>query len=112
MKKLLALAVVFCLVSGCANATRVIKYSNTGAPINNPNNFGQNAEFTPRNVEKRIERERRWKHEDQYYNGLEKGHTTNINVYTNSSDKKVKRDRTKRTYLKDRLKNKEQEENK
>jgi len=109
MKKLLLLVFALGLISTSANATTMIKYNNAGAAINVPNNFGSNAIFTPRNQAIQAERARRIKYMDQYYSGLEKGNTINVNI--NSSDpKRTYAKPKKRTYLKDRLKNKTEEE--
>ena len=81
MKKLLLTVMAFLLVSTAVNADVVYKYNNAGA-ISNPTpvRFGQNAAFTPENRAKTLQRQRQMKHEDQYYNGLEKGYATNINI--------------------------------
>ena len=81
MKKYILVAMMVLLTSAVANADIVYKYNNAGA-ISNPTpvRFGQNAMFTPENQAILRERQRQIRHEDQYYNGLEKGYATNINI--------------------------------
>lgn len=106
MKKILLCLLITGFTCSCANATFEVKYNNAGTPINVAPAFGQNAAFTPQNRQMAGERNRQIKHENQYYNGLEKGNTVNVNINNSndSSDETVKKDPTKRTYLKDKFK--------
>lgn len=99
MKKFMLLAMMVLLTSTVANADVVYKYNNAGA-ISNPTpvRFGQNAAFTPENQARTLQRHRQMKHEDQYYNGLEKGYATNINIngsFNSGSGQKVKKQKAK-----------------
>lgn len=91
MKQFLSILLLFGFTCLSANATSQVFYTNTGLPSSatyggtynkSINNFGQNAGFTPANVQKREAIERAQKHEDQYYNGLEKGRNVNVNINT------------------------------
>lgn len=111
MKKILSglLVVMFCSLS--ANATTFVKYNNAGSPSTyngfgqkiNTNNFGSNAKFTPQARAAEKARQRALKHEDQYYNGLEKGNAININIIKPSdnqdtdSDCDTQKDNTSKT---------------
>ncbi len=99
MKKLLLTVMALLLVSTAVNADVVYKYNNAGA-ISNPTpvRFGQNASFTPENQARNLYRQRQMRHEDQYYNGLEKGYATNINIngsFNSGSGQRVKRQKAK-----------------
>lgn len=100
MKKFILTVMLAFIVSTAANADMVIKYNNAGAVSNpTPVRFGQNALFAPENQAIMRERQRQIRHEDQYYNGLEKGYATNINVNgsfnSGSSGTKVKNKKLK-----------------
>lgn len=89
MKKILTSLIIITSMGLSANASTQVFYGNTGTPSNatyggiynrSINNFGYNAGFTPQNIRRREAIERAKRHEDQYYNGLEKGRTININL--------------------------------
>lgn len=92
MKQILLLLLVIGFTSLSAQATTQVFYGNTGIPSNatygatynkSINNFGENAAFKPENVRRREAIVRAQKHEDQYYNGLEKGQNQNFHRYKN-----------------------------
>lgn len=89
MKKILVTLVLIGFTTISANASTSVYYGNTGVPIGKTvgtgsmesmNNFGSNAGFTPANIRKQEAIERAKRHEDQYYNSLEKGRNVNINI--------------------------------
>lgn len=119
MKKFLTSLVIITFTGLSANATTQVFYGNTGVPTNatygssynrSINNFGSNAGFAPQNIRKREAIERAKRHEDQYYNGLEKGRTVNINNTTINNNNSTTTDNTKQRkfvknkFLKDKLK--------
>ncbi|MDE6138167.1 MAG: hypothetical protein K2F57_01700, partial [Candidatus Gastranaerophilales bacterium] len=64
------------------------------------------AAFTPENRAKAAARQRAIKHENQYYNGLEKGRTTNININNTTNiekDSEQSETKTKSKFLRDKF---------
>lgn len=121
MKKFLTITLILTISSLSANATTQVFYGNTGVPSHatyngrynkSVDNFGSNAGFTPQNIRRQKAIERAQRHEDQYYNGLEKGKTINVNINnttinnSNSNEQTKQRKFVKNKFLKDRLKEK------
>lgn len=116
MKKFLTSLVIMAFTSLSANATTQVFYGNTGAPTSatygstynrSVDNFGSNAGFAPQNIQKREAIERAKKHEDQYYNGLEKGRSVNINTTTINNNNSTTDNPKQRKFVKNKfLKNK------
>lgn len=102
MKKILLTLIILGFAYTTAGATTVIKYNNTGTPLNAPSQFGSNASFTPENRARAGAINRQIKHENQYYNGLEKGNTVNVNINNDTESKKFV-EKTKRTFAKDKF---------
>lgn len=121
MKRFLSVLLVLGFTITLANATYHVQYSNTGAPSSAhygapapvSASFGSNAAFTPENRARAGAMKRAIKHENQYYNGLEKGRATNININTTTNiqnDKEVTGTKSKflrNKFAKDKLKNKD-----
>ncbi len=114
MKRFLSLVLIFGLTTTAANATYHVQYSNAGtpssahygAPAPISASFGSNAAFTPENRAKAGAMKRAIKHENQYYNGLEKGRTTNININTTTNiqnDKEQTKNETKSKFLRNKF---------
>lgn len=105
MKKFLAFF-VFASVSCTICNAGVIKYNSAGAVVNTtPVEYGSNAIYTPKNVTNSARAQRQIKYTNQYYNGLEKGNTVNVNI--NSSSESNDKTTTKTKTVKNRfLKNK------
>lgn len=104
MRKFLCAIILTGILYTPSNATQIIQYNNAGAVINAPNQFGSNALFTPENRAKAGAKSRFIRHQNQLYNGLEKGRNVNININSDKNSDKVKKDRRKRTFAKDKLK--------
>ncbi len=110
MKRILAgLFILASFAIGCSAQAREYVYNSAGGLINTrPVEFGSNALFTPQNAIRAGERHRYIKHQNQLYNGIEKGNTININLNTsnngeNSSNIAIpkKRSFVKNKFLKD-----------
>lgn len=109
MKKILLSCAIALFVCLSAHATYEVRYNNTGTIMNsNQPMFGQNASFTPQNRALQGAKNRYIKHENQYYNGLEKGRTVNININNNNSSENEintsSTDRKKRSFIKNKFK--------
>ena len=123
MKKFLLALLVIGVTSTAANATYHVQYMNTGTPASSSYGapapleaqFGRNAAFTPENRARAGARKRAIKHENQYYNGLEKGWAPNVNINNTTNiqkDSEQPATETKSRFLrdkfaKDKLKNKD-----
>lgn len=104
MRKFLCAVILAGMLNIPANSTQIIQYNNAGGVINAPNQFGANALFTPQNRARAAAKSRFIRHQNQFYNGLEKGRTVTVNVNSDKNSDKVKKDRRKRNFAKDKLK--------
>ncbi len=104
MRKFLCAVILAGMLNIPANSTQIIQYNNAGGVINAPNQFGSNALFTPQNRARAAAKSRFIRHQNQFYNGLEKGRTVTVNVNSDKNSGKVKKDRRKRNFAKDKLK--------
>lgn len=95
MKKFL-LFLIFASISCSVCNAGVVKYNSAGAVVNTtPVEYGSNAIYTPKNVTNSARAQRQIKYTNQYYNGLEKGNTVNVNINSSSSESDNKTTKTK-----------------